>query len=53
MGFKYNATIGTAATANLLGSFKYSFTFKSEMMAIKTSIIITPCHGHWNESLAC
>jgi hypothetical protein len=26
MSFKYNATIGAAATANLFGSFKYSFT---------------------------
>ena len=38
--FKYNATTGVAATANLLGSFKYSFTFKAEMMAIKTSTTI-------------
>jgi len=45
MSFKYNATTGAATTANLLGSYKYSFTFKEEMMAIKTSTTIAPCHG--------
>lgn len=41
MSFKYSSTTGAAATANLLGSFKYSFAFESEMMANKTSTIIT------------